>query len=218
MNNQTQNQIDPQFITNLTAALGYTENGGKPNVSNPSAGKTGESKSIFQFEPSTWKAYSQQVFGKEVPITPQSEAAVALSKVKNWSTKLSQEGYSKQQIIPMVASMWNAGPGEPDAYTGKFSDGSSSQGVNKKYGVNYDVPGYAKKVESYFNQFSQSGTPTQANQPQQSNPQQTPIAMNPTQPKSAPKIQKKNPVNAGQMQGLNQGLQQTSVMKGLSLS
>lgn len=147
MNNQ-QSQLNPEAAA-ITKALAYTENGGKLDINNPSAGKTGEMKSIFQFEPATWKAYAKQASGDEnLPMTPENESLVTYSKVHDWLNK----GYT----VPQIASMWNAGPGEHEAYSGKFSDGSSSVGVNKKYGVKYDVPGYAKKVEGYVKQFSQS--------------------------------------------------------------
>lgn len=175
MNNQTQqpNQQQGQSAMNpqaaaIVKALAYTENGGAPNMSNPTAGQTGEMKSIFQFEPGTWKAYAKQASGNpNLPLTPENESLVAYSKVDDWLKK----GYSTSQI----ASMWNAGEGESNAWEGKFSDGSSSQGTNEKYGVKYDVPGYAQKVSSYAKQFlgevlsrNQQGTPTsQAQSPAQ---------------------------------------------------
>lgn len=130
----------------ITKALAYTENGGKPT--NPQAGKTGELKSIFQFTPGTWKNYSTQTLGKEVPITPDNETHVVVSKVSKWL----EQGYTAKQI----ASMWNAGEGEPDAYTGKFSNGYSSIGVNHKYGVGYNVPRYADTLSNYAKQFYKS--------------------------------------------------------------
>lgn len=70
-----------------------------------------------------------------------SETTVVTKRVKKWLDK----GYSP----PQIASMWNAGEGEPEAHTGKFSDGSPSVGMNKKYGVKFDVPSYSKKVDQY---------------------------------------------------------------------
>lgn len=154
MNNQSQN-ITP-LANAITKALAYTENGGAPNLENPSAGKSGEMKSIFQFEPDTWKQDSKEVFGKEMPLTPDNETYVVHSKVTKWI----QEGKTASQI----ASMWNAGEGEQDAHTGKFSNGASSVGTNKE-GVKFDVPDYANKVLDYAKQFYQ---PQQSQQPQQS--------------------------------------------------
>jgi len=130
----------------LAKGLAYTENGGKVDLANTKAGKTGEMKSIYQFTPPTWKNYAQQVFGDpNTPMTNDNETYVVLHKVNGWL----KEGYTPEQI----ASMWNAGTGEPNAYTGKFSNGTSSKGINKKYGVAFDVPTYAKKVTKYTNQF-----------------------------------------------------------------
>lgn len=141
--------LNPQAL-DIVKALAYTENGGAPDISNPSAGKTGEEKSIFQYEPGTWANDSKQVFGKEgIPLTPGTESIVTYSKVNDWL----QKGYT----APEIASMWNAGIGEPDAYTGKFSDGTSSVGINKKYGVKYDVPGYVDKFNKYLSSFSTEG-------------------------------------------------------------
>jgi hypothetical protein len=158
MNNQqqTQDQNIPLMASLVTRALAYTENGGAPNINNPSAGKTGESKSIFQYEPDTWKADAGKYLGDpNAPLTADNETTVAKGQVTDWLKK----GYKVNQI----ASMWNAGIGEPDAYSGKFSDGTSSQGVNKQYGVKYDVPGYAKKVENYTKQFIQEAQKSQLN-------------------------------------------------------
>lgn len=158
-------------INAIVKALGYTENGGKPTVSKK--GKTGELKSIFQFEPGTWANYSKQVFGKEVPLTPDTETHVVQQKVSKWL----QSGYTPSQI----ASMWNAGIGEPDAYTGKFSDGTSSTGVNKKYGVAYNVPEYVDKFNNYLKEFS---SPTNTESIGEKQPAQTS-----SQPKSSNGLQ-----------------------------
>lgn len=131
-----------QDALHITKALAFTENGGQPDVNNTKAGKTGEMKSIFQFEPDTWKAYSRQITGKDLALTPENESAVAYGKVSKWL----EQGYT----APQIASMWNAGVGEPNAYTGKFSDGTSSKGTNHKYGVSYDVPGYVEKFNKYL--------------------------------------------------------------------
>lgn len=182
--------MDPQtqkLVDAITKALGYTENGGKPNLNNLKAGKTGEMKSLFQFTPATWKNYSQQVFGKDVPISADAETYVVQQKVGKWVDKLSQEGYSQDKIVPMIASMWNAGAGEPDAYTGKFSDGSPSSGVNAKYGVKYDVPSYAKKVTKYTDQFLTQNDPQEqsGNQAQHQTQQ---VAQNPGNQASVAKL------------------------------
>jgi len=145
----------------IVKAFAYTENGGKPNINNPLKGKTGEMKSIFQFTPDTWKKDAKEVLGNEnTPLTPDAETYVMKQKIKQWI----KEGKSVSQM----ASIHNAGNGEPDAYTGKFSDGSSSVGINKKYGVKFDVPNYAKKVLSYSKQFY-NGDNSSSQEPSNSN-------------------------------------------------
>lgn len=136
-----------QQVEAMTKAIAYAENGGAPDIDNPIAGKTGELKSIFQFTPNTWKNYAKQTFGDEnTVLNADNETYVVMNKVKGWL----DEGYKPEQI----ASMWNAGTGEPNAYTGKFSNGKPSVGVNKKYNVKFNVPEYTQKVLKYYNQFN----------------------------------------------------------------
>lgn len=129
----------------ITKALAYQENGGKiPKI--PKAGKTGELASIFQFTPNTWKGDAKTYLGDaNAQLTADNETTVMTKKVRKWI----DEGYDVKQI----ASMHNAGIGEPNAYTGKFSTGNPSKGMNKKYNVPYDVPSYANSVSNYAKQF-----------------------------------------------------------------
>lgn len=128
--------FDPKVV-NIIKALSYTENGGKPNVSNLKAGGSGELKSMLQFEPTTWKEYSKQVTGKDnLPVTPENESVVAYGKVSDWL----KNGYTPEQI----ASVWNSG--RPQAYQ------QGNKGINKS-GVNFDTPNYVKKFSSYLNEF-----------------------------------------------------------------
>jgi len=142
-------KLDPKtkalLAVAITKGLAYQENGGAPNLNNLSAGKSGELKSIFQFTPDTWKGEAQKYLGNaDTPLTPDAETTVVMKQVGDWL----DEGYTAKQI----ASMWNAGHGEPDAYTGKFSNGDSSIGTNKE-GVKFNVPAYANSVDKYANQF-----------------------------------------------------------------
>lgn len=155
----------------ITKALGYAENGGKPALKKPVAGKTGEMKSIFQYTPDTWRNYAGQILGNpNAPLTPDNEVHVTQGKVNQWLN----QGLTPQQIF----SSWNAGPGEPNAYTGKFSNGQSSVGMNRKYGVKYNVPGYVKTAMAHFENFSK--------EPNNSNPVaqelQPQLATNPPTP------------------------------------
>lgn len=165
--------MDDNLVNSIVKGIAYTENGGKPNLSSLKSGKTGEMKSIFQFTPDSWKRDAGEVLGNpNIPLNPDTETYVVRQKVKKWI----QEGKTAKQI----ASMWNAGPGEPDAYTGKFSTGKSSTGVNKKYNVPFNVPDYANKVLKYSKQFYQESNPSgQTNQmTTQPKPQGIPPVLN----------------------------------------
>ena len=132
-----ENTLDKKTLA-IVKAIAYAENGGKPKEIK--AGKTGEMKSIFQFTPDTWKHYAKQISGDEnLQMTPENESLVTYHKVGEWIKK----GYNTEQI----ASMWNAGEHRPDAYKQNW------KGINKKYGVAYDTPAYAKKVSDYAKQF-----------------------------------------------------------------
>ncbi len=161
----------------IARAIAYKENGGKPDISNTKSGASGELKSIFQFTPDTWKASAQKYLGDpNAPVTPDNETKVATEKISQWIDK----GYNVKQI----ASMWNAGEGEPDAYTGKFSNGSSSKGVNAK-GVNFDVPTYANDVAQYAQKFYKEDLSNQIT-PQTDTSNQTTPSQNQSQPTTTP--------------------------------
>lgn len=138
----------------ITKAIAYQENGGKLNLNNPSAGKSGELKSIFQFTPDTWKAYSKQVTGRDdLPLNADHETYVVKEKVKKWI----DEGRTTSEI----ASMWNAGEGKPNAYK------ENHKGVNK-FGVAYDTPKYASGVLNYAKKFYEENVKkSQTNSPDQ---------------------------------------------------
>lgn len=124
----------------ITKGLAYQENGGKLDLNKTSAGKSGEMKSIFQFTPDTWKNYSKQVYGKEVPLNNDNETYAVKQKVLGWI----KEGKNTSQI----ASMWNAGEHHPDAYKENW------RGTNS-HGVHYDTPAYSQGVLKYAKQFYQ---------------------------------------------------------------
>ena len=176
----------------ITKALAYQENGGKPTT--PKAGKTGETKSIFQFTPDTWKKDAGDVLGDpNAPITADNETKVVTSKVSKWI----DEGFTAKQI----ASMWNAGVGEPDAYTGKFSDGSPSKGMNKKYNQPFDVPTYANDVANYAKQFYAEDFKPKIQNAQTSNPT-VPTTPQSTTPIAGSALVPKTPQTNGLVGGL----------------
>jgi len=161
MNNQLDENTIQIMADAITKAIAYKENGGKVDLDNPVAGKTGEMKSIFQFLPSTWENYAGEILGdKKAPLNKDNETYVVNEKVKKWL----RDGKTAKQI----ASMWNAGTGEPDAYEGTFKvttkthkAGDPSKGILKKSGVAYDVPKYAQDVEDYSKQFFKEKMNTQ---------------------------------------------------------
>lgn len=145
---------DKDLVENaIVKAIAYQENGGKPNVKNLSAGKSGELKSIFQFEPNTWKEDSLKVFGKEEPITPDNETYVMKQKVSKWI----DEGLNVEQM----ASIHNSG--NPEAYE------ENHVGVNS-YGIKYDTPSYASGVAKYAKQFYQESLQNSKSNSLASNP------------------------------------------------
>lgn len=159
--------LDPQtadhLVSSIVKALAYQENGGKLDLSKISAGKTGEMKSIFQFLPATWKGYAKEVLGDEnAPLNNENETKVVYEKVKKW--------LEDDMSVKQIASMWNAGTGEPDAYTGKFGmttkthkAGDPSKGILQKSKVAFDVPTYANNVNDYAQKFFKERTAPQSN-------------------------------------------------------
>ncbi len=173
---------DSDILTDsIVKGLAYAENGGKLDIANPSAGKTGETKSIFQFTPATWKNYSRQVFGSEKPMNADTETYVVRQKVKKWV----DQGRTTSQI----ASMWNAGEGRPDAYKQGW------KGMNTKYGVSYDTPAYASKVLKYSKQFYQEKKSNSNQGGQQGNDALKPIVSMMQQSKEKPQGQSNGLLN-----------------------
>lgn len=140
-----QGGLDPGAV-NLAKAIRQTESGGDFQAQ----GKSGEF-GAYQFTAPTWQAASQKYLGQSVPLnqaTPEQQNQVAYSRVKEWK----DAGYNVGQI----ASMWNAGESEPNAYTGSFSNGNPSTGTNK-FGAKYDVGAYAKSVATAYQTLKQGG-------------------------------------------------------------
>jgi len=139
-------------VINIAKAIRQSESGGDFKAK----GKSGE-YGAYQFTPDTWKAQASK-YGITVPIeqaTPQQQNEVAYRKIKEWK--------DSGKNVGQVASMWNAGEAEPDAYTGKFGvttkthkAGDPSVGVNK-FGAKYDVPAYAKSVATAYQTLKRGG-------------------------------------------------------------
>ena len=137
--------MEPSDLDNqakiLTNSIRENEGGDDYNAS----GDDGQSWGAYQMKQGAWDNASKiaGVNAQWGKATPAEQNQVADSQVKTW---LSQ-GKNPAQ----VASMWNAGAGEPDAYTGKFSNGHPSVVPGK-----FDVPSYAKRVLSNASELWQN--------------------------------------------------------------
>lgn len=152
-------QLDPK-IKALTQAIRQTESGGNFQA----VGKSGE-YGAYQYTPETWAIDSKKYLGTSVNLksaTPEQQNEVMYKKVADLKT----QGYN----IGQIASIHNAGAGEPNAYTGTFSNGKPSVGTNS-FGAKYDVPTYAKNVATAYQNFKQQGA---QDVPQVTQPDTTP--------------------------------------------
>lgn len=130
-----------QDAVNLAKAIRQTESGGNFQAK----GKSGEF-GAYQFTPATWASSSKKYLGQDVQLeqaTPEQQNEVAYKQIKEWKDK----GFN----VGQVASMWNAGEKNPDAYQQNF------KGVNKM-GVRYDVPAYAKSVAEAYQTLKSGGS------------------------------------------------------------
>lgn len=144
-------QLDQQTV-NLTKAIRQSESGGNFQAK----GKSGE-YGAYQFTQPTWDAQSKK-YGVNVPLdqaTPEQQNEVAYKQIKEWK--------DSGKNVGQIASMWNAGQAEPDAYLGKFGTttkthnaGDASVGTNS-YGAKYDVPAYAKSVATAYQTLKGGG-------------------------------------------------------------
>ncbi len=135
-----QNTLDPQVVA-LAKAVRQTE-----SQTNPTArGKSGE-YGAYQYTAPTWAAQAKAA-GVNVPLE-QSNLEQQNEVFYKWAKAKKDAGYNVGQI----ASMHNAGEGAPDAYLG------GHKGVNQ-YGAAYDVPEYAKKVATLYQQYKNETLP-----------------------------------------------------------
>ena len=82
----------------------------------------------MQFLPSTWRLFSNEVYGEVREQTPVRERYVAYKMIEKWL----EQGHDAYAI----AKLWNQGHA-----------GQCSKGINR-HGVEYDSCGYAQKVLS----------------------------------------------------------------------
>lgn len=155
------NTLDPNALI-LTKAIGLQENGGKVNYN--ALGDGGSSAGQYQWNngstslkqgqiPSNFATMASRHGLDGTDFSPENQNRVAYTYIKG----LLDSGMTPAQ----VASSWNAGRGEPNAYTGKFSNGSASTTST------FDVPGYVKGVQGYAQKLwnEQQNNPTQSTEP-----------------------------------------------------
>lgn len=160
------NQLDQRAI-NLIKAIRQVESNGNYNAK----GASGEIGG-YQYLPSTWATIAPKygITSSLDKATPQEQNAVAYNQVKKWI----DDGFDVTQI----ASMWNAGEGEPNAYKGKFEKNTKSHKAgDSSVGTKFNVPDYAAKVgNAYlgFKALTQAATLPDTTQ--------TPVSTTPEQP------------------------------------
>lgn len=198
MNDDTGQQLDPGVV-NLAKAIRQSESGGNFSAT----GKSGE-YGAYQFTPDTWNKEAPQ-YGIDSPLnsaTPEQQNAVAYNQIKKWK--------DSGKDVTQIASMWNAGEGEPNAYTGKFSDGSSSVGTNTQ-GVKFNVPEYVKSVTSAYQTLKSGGqVAADPNNPSSVAPQDNGLGSFTPLPQAevSQSVSVQNPVPSPNEQSQDQGLGQ----------
>ena len=131
----------------LAKAIRQHESGNRAVLPGEGAEVGGASR--YQYTHGTWKEVAKKYLkDANAPMTLENENRATYLRILDWKKK----GYNPAQI----ASMWNAGEGEPNAYLGKFEKdtpthkaGDLSIGVNQ-WGVKYDVPGHANRIYSTY--------------------------------------------------------------------
>lgn len=153
------NQPLDQNALILTKAIGLQENGGKVNYN--AVGDGGASAGQYQWNnggkplapggvPANFASDATKFGLNPADFSPTNQNQVAYAKVKS----LLDSGMKPAQ----VASSWNAGLGEPNAYTGKFSNGNASSTPT------FDVPSYVAGVQKYAQQLYSQQAPQPAPQ------------------------------------------------------
>lgn len=108
------------LASDITKTIAILETGGTLDCSKK--GLSGE-RGCHQFMPSTWRAYSLEVYGYVADQTPEAAEYVTLTKVERWLAA----GYTPRQIF----LIWNQGHA-----------GQCKAGTNR-HGVKYDSCAYA---------------------------------------------------------------------------
>ena len=138
----------------IVDAIKQIESGGNYNGPDGAAGETG----AYQFLPETWNQYAREYLAAKydspqpdsyLAQTPENQDAVALFKVQQWL----DQGWQPEQI----ASMWNAGPGKPNAYREGWKKTDPTTGQ-----VLFDTPAYVQRFRNALNQQMAQQAPPEA--------------------------------------------------------
>lgn len=135
--------LDPQVVA-LAKAIRDNEGG----TDFTKKGKDGEF-GAYQFMPDTWASSSQKYLGQSTPLTSstkEQQNEVAYKQIKDWK----DAGHN----VGEIASMWNAGPGLPNAYI----DGNKGTSTA---GAPYDTKAYAKRVAEAYQTYKSESPDTQ---------------------------------------------------------
>lgn len=135
-------QLDPEVVQ-LAKAIGRVESGGKYDARGGS-----REFGAYQYTPETWAAQAKKYLGRDVPLEAASRADQD-EVVYRWIKEKKDAGFNAGQI----ASMHNAGEGRPNAHK------EGHTGTNK-YGVQFDTPGYVRKVAEAYGGTSQAPVST----------------------------------------------------------
>jgi hypothetical protein len=118
------------LASDITKTIAILETGGTLDCS--LKGLSGE-RGCHQFLPSTWRAYSLEVYGHIAEQTPEAAEYVTLTKVQGWL----DAGLTPRQIF----LIWNQGHA-----------GQCKAGINR-HGVRYDSCAYADKALALLHTF-----------------------------------------------------------------
>ncbi len=124
----------PDHAVDLAKTIALVETSGTLNCAQ--IGLSGE-KGCHQFLPSTWTAYSKDVYGVVVVQTPQAAQYVTETKIRQWIA----QGFTDRQIF----LIWNSG--HPD---------HCSAGINS-HGVHYDSCAYVQTALSMLSKVIHRG-------------------------------------------------------------
>ncbi len=133
-------------IVNLAKAIREVESNNRPVLPQEGVGFGGKSR--YQYSHDTWKGVAEKFLGNpNAELNLENENKATYLQLKEWK--------DRGKNVGQIASMWNAGEDDPDAYLGYFSNGKPAVGVNE-FGVEYNVPRHAKRVAEAYQRIKNS--------------------------------------------------------------